>query len=531
MSHRRKSFQTHQPLYFKKQLTIINQRMARQHKSTTITGELSLAQLQSIWRQHQPIQLDQACRQQVDQAARVVVDVVNARQAIYGINTGLGALVNTHIDPAKLTALQHNLLLSHAIGHGSLLDDQIVRLALLLKINMLLQGYSGVRWVVIEKLTELYNRQFYPCIPAQGSVGASGDLAPLAFMSLPLIGEGKVRHAGKIMMADQALAPHGISPLVLQAKEGLALVNGLQISTAILAHAYFKLENIIGNSLLAGCLSLIAVRGSLTPFDDRLYALRDHKGPRHCARLICRLIEKSGVRYTPVRVQDPYSIRCQAQVLGACLQLIDQVRQTLTIEINAVSDNPIVFARQREIVSGGNFHGELLAFAADQLAIAIAEAGSIAERRIALLVDARMSGLPAFLVADSGVNSGFMLGQVVAAALVSENKALAHPRSTDNIPTSANQEDHVSMATQAGYRLLAMLDNLAMIVALELAAAAQGLRFSQPEGLQGELGQLAAQLQQMLPDAKRDHLLQDHIERIKREVVFDNNLPQGYIPK
>jgi histidine ammonia-lyase len=503
--------------------------MARQHKSITITGKLSLAQLQSIWRRHQPVQLGKACQRQVEQAARVVTNAVNAGQAVYGINTGLGALVNTRIEPAELSILQHNLLLSHAIGHGPLLIDQIVRLALLLKINMLLQGYSGVRWVIIERLTELYNRQFYPCIPAQGSVGASGDLAPLAFMSLPLIGEGKVRHAGEIMTADRISPSHGLSPLVLQAKEGLALVNGLQISTAILTHAYFLLENIIGNSLLAGCLSLIAVRGSGMPFDDRLYAVRDHKGPRHCARLIRRLIEESGARYAPVRVQDPYSIRCQAQVLGACLQSIDQVRQILAVEINAVSDNPIVFVKQREIVSGGNFHGESLAFAADQLAIAIAEAGSIAERRIALLVDEHMSGLPAFLVADSGVNSGFMLGQVAAAALASENKALAHPRSIDSIPTSANQEDHVSMATQAGYRLLDMLDNLAMIVALELTAAAQGLRFSQPDGLQGELGLLVAQLQQILPDARGDHLLQDHIEQIKQDVALNNNLSDIFI--
>ncbi len=482
-------------------------------------GHLTLSDFYRLWHQHQPVRLASINQIQVEQAAQVVMDAIEQPQAIYGINTGMGALAQTSIQWDDLLILQHHVLLSHAIGSGPLLADVIVRLALLLKINTLAQGYSGVGWELIQTLVSLYNQQLYPCVLAQGSVGACGDLAPLAFLSLPLIGEGTVRYKDQIISGDQALRQGHLSPLMLQPKEGLALVNGLQITTAILLHAYFVLERIISQAFIAGCLSLIAARGSLMPFQDRLHALRNHPGPRHCARLIRQLVEQCGAQWTPHRTQDPYSLRCQAQVLGACLQLIEQVHHTLTIEINAVSDNPIVFSATHDIASGGNFHGEVLALAADQLALAIAEIGSIAERRMAFLLDEHLSGLPAFLVKDSGVNSGLMLAQVTAAALVSENKALAHPRSVDSIPTSINQEDHVSMSTQASHRLLTMLDQLATVVTLELIAATQGLRLRQTDLLQGTLGQHWQQLQSILPDAQQDHLLQPAVECIKQRML------------
>jgi histidine ammonia-lyase len=352
-----------------------------------------------------------------------------------------------------------------------------------LKIASLAQGYSGVQPATIRALQRLLETETYPCIPGKGSVGASGDLAPLAHLAAALIGVGQVRMRGRVLSAGKALAHIGLKPLRLAAKEGLALLNGTQVSTALALAGLFAIESVFAAALVAGAMSVDALKGSDVPFDDRLHVLRRQDGQRRVAASLRRLLAGSRIRASHLecdRVQDPYSLRCQPQVMGACLDLIRTVAVTLQREANAVTDNPLVFAREREVLSGGNFHAEPVALAADQLALAIAEIGSLSERRLALLIDAKMSGLPPFLVERSGVNSGFMVPQVTAAALVSENKMLAHPASVDSIPTSANQEDHVSMATHGARRVLEMADNAATVIAIELLAAAQGLEFHRP---------------------------------------------------
>ncbi|MFZ4408759.1 MAG: histidine ammonia-lyase [Paracraurococcus sp.] len=413
-------------------------------------------------------------------------DALSARMArgdaLYGVNTGFGKLASTRIPDAQLAQLQLNVVRSHAAGTGPLLPATVVRLVLALKALSLARGASGVRPVVIEALLALLAAGITPAIPARGSVGASGDLAPLAHMSLVLIGEGEAIVEGTAMPGAAALAHAGIAPLVLGPKEGLALLNGTQVSTALALAALYAAEDLLRTALVAGAMSVDAARGSDTPFDARIHALRGQLGQIRVADALRRLLDGSAIRdshrFADPRVQDPYSLRCQPQVAGACLDLMAHAAQVLEREANAVTDNPLVI--EGEILSGGNFHAEPVAFAADALALALAELGSISERRIALLTDPALSGLPAFLVRDGGLNSGFMLAQVTAAALVAENRALATPRSTDSLPTSANQEDHVSMATGAALRLHDMADNLADILAIELLAAAQGLEFLRP---------------------------------------------------
>jgi histidine ammonia-lyase len=356
-------------------------------------------------------------------------------------------------------------------------------LTLLLKIASLARGYSGVRYEVVDALLKLLNTGVVPVVPSQGSVGASGDLAPLAHLAGVLIGEGEARIDGRTMPATQALTHAGIVPLRLAAKEGLALLNGTQVSTALSLAGLFAGERVFAAALVAGALSVDACLGSDTPFDERIQALRGHRGQADAARVLRELLAGSAIRASHrecPRVQDPYSLRCQPQVMGACLDQMRRAAEVLLTEADAVSDNPLVFPETREVLSGGNFHGEPLAFAADGLALALAEIGALSERRTALLMDANLSGLPSFLVRDGGVNSGFMIAQVTAAALAAENKALAVPRSVDSLPTSANQEDHVSMATNAALRLTPMAGNSAAIVAVELLAAAQGVELRSP---------------------------------------------------
>jgi histidine ammonia-lyase len=356
-------------------------------------------------------------------------------------------------------------------------------LILLLKINNLAQGYSGVRLELINALISLYNHQVYPCIPAKGSVGASGDLVPLAHMSLSLLGEGEVRYQGEIISAKEGLKIAGLNPIELEAKEGLALLNGLQVSTAIALTALFTSEVLFETAVIAGALSVDAACGSDVPFDYRIHQVRGHQAQCDVATMYRELLTGSQIRESHrncPRVQDPYSLRCQPQIMGAVLHQMQFVSDTLQVEANAISDNPLVFAEQGDILSGGNFHGEIIAMAADNLALAIAEIGANAERRIALLIDKNFSGLPAFLVKEGGLNSGFMIAHVTAASCASDNKALAHPHSVDSLPTSANQEDHVSMATSAARRLHEMNDNIATILAIELLAACQGLEFHKP---------------------------------------------------
>ena len=431
------------------------------------TGRLALSSLRRIARDAEPVELDPACVPKVKASQAAVERILKSGKPAYGINTGFGRLSQTRIADGELEELQRNIVLSHAAGTGPMLDDSAVRLTLALKIESLARGYSGVRPLLLERLLDLYNKRLYPRIPAKGSVGASGDLAPLAHLSLALLGIGDVQHP---------------QPIKLAPKEGLALLNGTQVSTALALVGLFAAEDVFAAAVAAGALSVDAAAGSDTPFDPRIHELRGHAGQRDVAKHYLQLLGGSEIRRSHLendpRVQDPYSLRCQPQVMGACLEQLRHAARMLETESAAVTDNPLIVGD--EILSGGNFHGEPIALAADALAVAIAEIGALSERRIALLIDPSLSGLPPFLVEHGGVNSGFMLAQVTAAALASENKSLAHPASVDSLPTSANQEDHVSMSTFAARRLSDMAQNTAAIVAIELLAAAQGIDFRAP---------------------------------------------------
>lgn len=417
-------------------------------------------------------------------SAETVRRLLATGEPIYGVNTGFGKLAKTRIPAADLDRLQVNIVRSHAAGVGAPLGAGVTRLVLLLKLNALAQGASGISMAAVEALTALINADVLPVIPGQGSVGASGDLAPLAHMSLVLLGEGEAHVKGVRMSGAAALRAAGIQPVALGPKEGLALLNGTQVSTALALAGLIAAERNAAAAILAGAMSVDAVMGSDTPFDPRIHALRPHPGQQLAAAHYRRLLEGSAIRASHLkgddRVQDPYSFRCQPQVMGACLDLLGHAARTLGIEANSVSDNPLVFAGDGAVLSGGNFHAEPVAFAADMIALAVAEIGSLSERRIAALIDSSISLLPAFLIRNPGLNSGFMVPQCTAAALMSENKQLSHPASVDSAPTSANQEDHVSMATHGARRLLAMNANLARILAIELMAAAEGIDFRRP---------------------------------------------------
>lgn len=444
---------------------------------------IGLNELREAWQHPVRVTLGDAAKERIAASNDLITSVLKNGRQVYGVNTGFGQLAQTRISDGDLSRLQENLILSHAVGVGPPLPDDCVRLTMIMKVAALAQGYSGVRGELVEGLCELINNNIFPAIPSKGSVGASGDLAPLAHLAGALLGHGKVNVNGKQMPATEALRRAGLAPLQLAPKEGLALLNGTQVSTAIALAALFRAEHILAASITAGAMSADAIKGSDTPFDERIQQVRGHQGQIDVAGLLRGFMAGSEIRASHIdcsRVQDPYSIRCQPQVAGACLDVLRQVAGTLGTEANAVTDNPLVFTDTGAVLSGGNFHAEPVAFAADHLALAIAEIGSLSERRIALLIDSHLSGLPAFLVEESGLNSGFMIPQVTAAALVSENKSLAHPASVDSIPTSANQEDHVSMATFAALRLHTMLDNVADIVAIELLAAAQGIEFHHP---------------------------------------------------
>jgi histidine ammonia-lyase len=448
-------------------------------------GAVTLSDLRRLATSGQTLTLAAEAWPTIEASARTVAEVVARGAPVYGINTGFGLLARQRIAAADVNELQRRLVRSHAVGTGEPLPEPAVRLILALKVNALARGHSGVRRPVIEALIALYNAGMLPEVPAKGSVGASGDLAPLAHLSLPLIGEGTFRIGAQTIAAAEGLARIRLSPLSLEAKEGLALLNGTQVSTALAALGLAAIENVFAAALVAGALSLDAAKGSDVPFDPRIHSVRGHPGQSDVAAALKALIAGSAIREShragDDRVQDPYSLRCQPQVMGAALDMMRFAAGTIEREANAVSDNPLVFGDSGEILSGGNFHAEPIAFAADLLALALAEIGSLSERRTTLLTDPAMSsGLPAFLVAEPGLNSGFMIAQVTAAALASENKSLAHPSSIDSLPTSANQEDHVSMATYAARRLTDMARNAADIVAIELLAAAQGVDMRRP---------------------------------------------------
>lgn len=446
-------------------------------------GALTLDDCRQCFRAHQPISLADDAYPAIHRAEQTVTDVLKAGRTVYGINTGFGLLANTRIPEHELELLQRSIVLSHAAGIGEYMSPSTVRLMMLLKINSLARGYSGIRAEVIDALITLYNHQVWPAIPQKGSVGASGDLAPLAHMSAVLLGEGEVVLEGKVCAAKDGLARAGLTPVALAPKEGLALLNGTQASTAFALEGLFYAENALYSAMAIGALSVEAALGSRVPFDDRIHAVRGHRAQQDMASGFRALLEESAIGNSHAgceKVQDPYSLRCQPQVLGACLQQLRFAADTLQTEANGVSDNPLVFAESADILSGGNFHAEAVAMAADMIAISLSEIGALSERRMALLIDSNLSGLPAFLVDNGGVNSGFMIAQVTCAALASENKTLAHPASVDSLPTSANQEDHVSMATFAARRLKDIFENVAGILAIEWLAAAQGVDFRRP---------------------------------------------------
>jgi histidine ammonia-lyase len=493
---------------------------------------IGLAELREVWQGPVNIALDEAATRRIAAGQQAVARALAGERAIYGINTGFGLLANVRIPDDQLAKLQENLVLSHCAGVGADLDDRAVRLVLVLKVLSLAQGFSGVTPELVQGLCRLINHEIYPCVPSRGSVGASGDLAPLAHLAAVLLGVGRARHAGREHAAAEALRLAGLAPFALRPKEGLALLNGTQVSTALALGALFDAEHVFAAACVAGALSVDATRASDTPFDARVNRLRGHRGQADAAALYRALIAGSGIRASHAdceRVQDPYSLRCQPQVMGACLDVLRHCASVLLTEARAVTDNPLVFSDDGAILSGGNFHAEPVALACDHMATAIAEIGALAERRIALLIDPRMSGLPPFLVEGSGLNSGFMVPQVTAAALASENKSLAHPASVDSPPTSANQEDHVSMATSAALRLQRMLDNTAAIVAIELLAAAQGVEFHRPLKSSAVLEEVLAGIRAVSPRYTQDRPLAGDIAALQSAILagryLDHALP------
>ena len=491
-------------------------------------GHLTLDDLQALHAGGVQLQLDSSAWPAIEASAAVVQRAAAGDAPVYGVNTGFGKLASTRIGADDLAALQRNLIRSHSVGVGEPMAEPVVRLILALKAASLARAHSGVRPVVIQKLLEVFNAGLVPHIPSQGSVGASGDLAPLSHMTLALLGEGEFVVDGQRQPAAEVLRAHGIAPLELAAKEGLALINGTQASTALALHALFSFEPVLEAALVIGALTVDAARGSDGPFDPRIHALRGQPGQIDVARYYRALLQGSEIRSShregDDRVQDPYCLRCQPQVVGACLDQLRHAALVLLREANAVTDNPLVFTGDSEsgpagaLVSGGNFHAEPVALAADAMAVAIAEVGAIAERRIAMLIDANVSRLPPFLCAEPGLNSGFMIAHVTAAALASENKSLAHPASVDSLPTSANQEDHVSMATFAARRLQPMIGHVAHILGIEWLAAAQGIEFLRPLRSSTPLEAAHALLRAHCPPMMQDRYLAPDIERASKAV-------------
>jgi histidine ammonia-lyase len=487
-------------------------------------GSVTLADLRAVW-SGGAVRLAESAWSALLASSDAVGRILASGRTVYGVNTGFGLLAQTRIPADRLEDLQRNLILSHSCGLGEALPAHVVRLAMALKAIGLGRGHSGVRPLVVERLLALLAAEILPLIPSQGSVGASGDLAPLAHMAAPLIGAGQLVVDGRAVPAAEGLARLGLEPLVLGPKEGLALINGTQVSTAIALDTLFTAERVFASALVAGAMSVDALKGTDAAFDPRIHAARGQPGQIAVAAALKRLLEESGIRHSHddcPKVQDPYSFRCQPQVMGACLDLMRGVARTLEIEANAVTDNPVLFGD--EALSGGNFHAEPVAFAADMLGIAMCEVGSISERRTAVLVDPKMSGLPPFLVKDSGVNSGFMIAQVTAAALVSENKSLAWPASVDTVPTSAGQEDHVSMATHAGTKARRIAGNAAGAVGIELLAAAQGLDFHAPLASSPPIEAVRAAIRRQVPHLEGDRYLADDLAWAQA-CVLDGVLP------
>ena len=485
-------------------------------------GKLSLHDLRKVSRNPVQIKLDPACYPAITSSVDCVNKALAENRVVYGINTGFGLLANTRIPDEQLQALQTSIVLSHATGVGQFMDESTVRLMMVLKINSLARGLSGVRLELIDALIRLVNLGIYPCVPEKGSVGASGDLAPLAHMSCLLLGEGHALVNQQQVSAMDALSQAGIEPMKLAPKEGLALLNGTQASTAFALQGLFGAEDLFASAIISGSLSVEAAMGSRSPFDARIHQARGLAGQIDVAGAYRQILDHSTIEQAHAdcdKVQDPYSLRCQPQVMGACLEQIRHGARLLEVEANGVTDNPLVFADDNVILSGGNFHAEPTGMAAEALALAIAEIGAISERRIALLVDQHLSGLPPFLVQNSGVNSGFMIAHNTAAALASENRCLSHPSVTDSLPTSANQEDHVSMATYGARRLREMNGNTAAIVAIELLAAAQGVDMRAPHTPSERLQQVLATVRKEIAFYDQDRYFFPDIQKASKLVA------------
>ena len=496
-----------------------------------VPGKATLAELERfIMDESIVVTLDRSCKAAVEKAANVVSEVVKADEAVYGVNTGFGKLSSIRIAAEDSSRLQRNLILSHCAGVGELCDPLIVRLMMTLKLLSLGRGASGVRWELIEAIENLLNKGITPVVPEQGSVGASGDLAPLAHFSAALLGEGDVIYKGKRQPAGQALLEAGLQPIELIAKEGLALINGTQFSTASAILALHRCSRLVNASIISASLSTDAIMGSTAPLHPSIHELRGHQGQIDVASSMRALMQGSIIREShrdgDTRVQDPYCIRCQPQVGGACIELLRQAAASLRTEANAVTDNPLIIfddiSGQADICSGGNFHAQTVAFVADQMALAIAETGAVSQRRIALMVDPALSfDLPPFLTPDPGLCSGFMVAEITSAALMSENKHLANPCSTDSTPTSANQEDHVSMAAHAATRLHRMNRNLMRILSIEILCAVRGIEFRAPLTTSEALTSVIAVVRQLVPTLTEDRYLSGDIECIGQLIQQD----------
>ena len=483
--------------------------------------QITLDQLRQVWAGAKA-RLDDPSMRRIFASAEVVDKIVLSGETVYGVNTGFGLLANTRIPNDQLSQLQNNLILSHSAGIGDPLPRHVARLMIVLKLLGLGRGYSGVRSIVVEALQALIDRDAIPVIPSQGSVGASGDLAPLAHMTAALMGYGRIDLGEEMLPAAEALTRIGLEPLQLGPKEGLALINGTQMSTAVALDALFVGERVLAAAVAAGALSVDALKGSVKPFDRRISDLRGQPGQIRIAAHLRDLLEESEIVASHTRcgkVQDPYSFRCQPQVMGAALDLLANAARTLTIEAGAVTDNPIVFPDTSEAISGGNFHAQPVAFASDTIAMALCEVGSLSERRVAVLIDPMMSGLPPFLAENSGLNSGLMIPQVTAAALVSENKSLAHPASVDSITTSAGQEDHVSMAPIAGRKAGMVVRNAAGVIAIELITAAQSVDHHAPLKTSLRLQEIHAKVRELTPHFTADRYWADDISSLQSAIV------------
>ncbi len=488
--------------------------------TVVIDGErLTVQDVHRVAREYEKVGLAEECLTKIEASRKIVESKLDSNETVYGINTGFGDLANVKIEPSKTKELQKNLVRSHTSGVGDPLDEDVVRAVMLLRANTLTKGYSGIRFETVNTLIDMLNKCVHPFVPSQGSVGASGDLAPLAHMSLVLMGEGEAFYEGEKLTGKDAMKKAGIEPVELQAKEGLALLNGTQVMTAIGVLALHDSKNLLKSALIAGAMSLEALKGTSAAFDERIHKVRPHPGQNKCAEILRKLLGGSEIipsHKDCKKVQDPYTLRCMPQVYGTAFDAMSYVENVLKIEMNSANDNPLVF-KNGDILSGGNFHGQPIALAMDMFGAAISEIGNISERTTDKLMYEEESGLPPFLAKDSGLNSGMMIAQYTAASLVSENKVLAHPASVDSIPTSAGQEDHVSMGTIAARHARDILKNVQNTVAIELLAAAQALEFHDLDpgkGVKTAYDKIRTEIEPL----ERDRPLYEDIKKIRKMI-------------